>query len=70
MDIIVEDDCSESVILQELMGNGDTSMMEMNMSMANDKRPLRDERTSMMINRGDFKAQLGKPNNVAAPAPT
>lgn len=50
LDIIVEDDCSESVILAEMMENVDMNVRrdEPNFGM---KMNPRDERTSMMIHR-------------------
>ena len=68
LDIIVEDDCSESVILQELMdGNGDMNMtMDAHLAKGS-SRQLRDERTSMMINRNDYKPSLGSSDGSRQP---
>ena len=60
LDIIIEDDCSESVILAEMMDN-----VDMNMSMSNNKVDFnkmvpRNERVSMMIHKGPgARANIG-----------
>ena len=50
LDVIVEDDCSESVILAEMMDN-----VDMNLSMQKDNKQdfnaMRNQRMSMMIHR-------------------
>ena len=61
LDIIVEDDCSESVILAEMMQGGDMSM-SMDMNFMAGKAPARDERVSMMIHRQSFQQKQGAGN--------
>lgn len=56
LDIIVEDDCSEAVILAEMMDNVDMSRQE-EMEFTGVKPSPRNERVSMMIHR--------QPQNVA-----
>ena len=51
LDVIVEDDCSESVILAEMMDNVDMSMSMKNEIDFNQKLNPRDERVSMLIHR-------------------
>ena len=50
LDVIVEEDCSESVILAEMMDNVDMSV-KMHDSRYDNLGSAREERTSMMIHR-------------------
>ena len=59
LDVQVEDDCSESVILQEMMDN-----VDMNVSISNDNQnpmDMRNARTSMMIHKPGFVPPQPRP---------
>ena len=65
LDVIVEDDCSDAVILAEMMDNVDMSVRnEPNFN----KVPLRDERKSMMINRPNGHQNQPPRNPMGAPS--
>lgn len=51
LDVIVEDDCSESVILAEMMDNVDMNMSMQQKDHKPDFNALRNQRMSMMIHR-------------------
>ena len=57
LDVIVEEDCSESVILAEMMDNVDMSMNMHDSKLGS--LSAREERTSMMIHRQDLKPRFG-----------
>lgn len=52
LDVIVEDDCSESVILAEMMDNVDMNLSMQQRDTKPDFNAMRAQRMSMMIHKG------------------